>query len=180
MNSQISLPSWLHSLHGEQSRVADVLLTHLVGWGITALVFGLGFAAGYPWWVNVLLAVLAIDIAGGVVSNMTQGTNAYYSARPSKRVTFLRLHLIQPAVLMLLFPAELILTGLTAASALGVAFAINAAADRSRMKVQAISYATVALTLLLLFPADFSGLTLILVLYILKVALAFPVDWYKE
>lgn len=179
MQDVLSIPKWLHSLHGEHSTAADIAYTHVTGWGITALLFWLGIAAGYPLWFNLVLAVLAIDIAGGVISNVTRGTNDYYNARPRKRIVFLQLHIIQPAVLMLLFPSDILLISITSAATLATAFAINASGARNSMKAPAIALTTLAATLLVLIPAEFAGLSIILILYVMKVGLAFPVDWYK-
>ncbi|MCC5979736.1 MAG: hypothetical protein JJU21_16875 [Salinarimonas sp.] len=181
--STIAVPTWLHELHGTHSTRRDLALVHGCAWGVTALIAGLAVAEGLPPWKVALLALLVVDIAGGVVSNVTPGTNAHYNASRRARVVFLALHVLQPAVLIWLFPAWAGPVAGVAILTLLTAFAIEFAGRRASAAPVALSAAVGLIATILLAPAafgpaPFAGLQLIMVLYVLKVAVAFPVDWY--
>lgn len=44
------------------------------------------------------LVLLFLDISGGVIANLTAGTNAYYQSRPKARLVFIGIH-VQPLLL---------------------------------------------------------------------------------
>lgn len=181
----VAVPWWLHELHGTHSKRRDLALVQGCAWGVTALVAGLALAEGLALWAVVLLALLSVDIAGGVVSNVTPGTNAHYNASRRARVIFLALHVLQPATLIWLFPGWAAPIAGVAALTLATAFGIEAGGRRAAAAPVAIAAAVGLVALVLLAPAGFGpapfiGLPLILVLYVLKVAVAFPVDWHPD
>lgn len=181
----IAVPRWLHELHGTHSTRRDLAMVQGTAWGVTALVAGLAVADGLPLWTVALVALLVVDIAGGVVSNVTPGTNAHYGASRRSRINFLTLHVLQPTALILLFPDWAVpiagIAALTLATALGIEF-FGQRAGAAPVAVAA-AVGLIALTLVGpagFGPAPFLGLPIILVLYVLKVAVAFPVDWYPN
>jgi hypothetical protein len=178
--NRIEIPSFLHELHGEISNRRDVALTHITAWGITGVTVWLSLQAGHPLWVTLLMAFLMIDIAGGVVSNFTRGTNNYYAAHPRKRIIFLLLHVIQPGLLALMFPDQAFLILGVMAYTLPISFWLDDRRNPGFQRSTAPFFAIIGITGVLLLPIEFSGLQLILVLYILKLILAFSVDWYRD
>ncbi|WP_372424533.1 hypothetical protein [Salinarimonas chemoclinalis] len=179
----IEVPKWLRELHGTRSTRRDLVLVQGCAWGVTALVAALAFAEGLPLWAVALLALLVVDIAGGVVSNVTPGTNAHYNRSRRARVVFLALHVLQPAALVWLFPGWAVPVAGIAVLTLVTAFGIEAQGRRAAAAPVAVSAAVGLVALIMLAPAAFGtapflGLPLILVLYVLKVAVAFPVDWH--
>lgn len=182
---RIAVPRWLHDLHGTHSTRRDLALVQGCAWGVTALVAALALAQGLPPWAVALLALLAVDIAGGVVSNVTPGTNAHYNASRRARIVFLALHVLQPAALVWLFPGWAVPIAGVAALTLATAAGIEARGRRAAAAPPAVAAAVGLIALILLAPAGFgpapfAGLPLILVLYVLKVAVAFPVDWHPD
>ena len=179
----VAVPRWLHALHGTHSTRRDLALVQGSAWGVTALVAALAITEGMTLWAVALLALLVADIAGGVVSNVTPGTNAHYNASRRARLVFLALHVLQPAALIWLFPSWGVLIIAVAALTLATAFGIELRGRRADAAPVAVAAAVGAIALILLAPAafgpaPFQGLSLILVLYVLKVAVAFPVDWH--
>ena len=59
---------------------------------------------GLPVWKSILLFILYADIAGGVISNFSTSTKDYYRTNESLRLPFILLHLIHPALFILIFP----------------------------------------------------------------------------
>ena len=59
---------------------------------------------GLPVWKSILLFILYADIAGGVISNFSSSTKDYYRTNKSLRLTFILMHLIHPALFILVFP----------------------------------------------------------------------------
>ena len=184
-SSVIAVPKWLHELHGTHSTRRDLALVQGCAWGVTALVAALAFADGLPLWTVALLALLVVDIAGGVVSNVTPGTNAHYNASRRARVVFLALHVLQPAALIWLFSGWAAAIVAVTVLTLATGFAIEFRGRRADAAPVAVASAVAVISLIVLAPAvvgpaPFIGLPLILVLYVLKVAVAFPVDWHPN
>lgn len=182
-SSLVAVPWWLHELHGTRSTRRDLALVQGCAWGVTALVAALALAEGLPLWAVALLALLVVDIAGGVVSNVTPGTNAHYNASRRARVVFLALHVLQPAALIWMFPEWAAVIMAVTVLTLATGFGIEFRGRRADAAPVAVASAVAVISLIVLAPAvvgpaPFIGLPLILVLYVLKVAVAFPVDWH--
>jgi hypothetical protein len=103
-NKKIRVPKYLHELHGESPDIFTLIGTYLASLisGILAIVFTKSL--GLPVWKSVLLFVLYADIAGGVISNFSSSTKDYYRNNKSLRLPFILMHLIHPALFILLLP----------------------------------------------------------------------------
>ncbi|MCC5914007.1 MAG: hypothetical protein JJU46_06495 [Balneolaceae bacterium] len=178
--NKIKIPKLLHELHGELSNWRDVGLTHMAAWGLTVLMVWLSVCSGHPIWITVLLAILTVDIAGGVVSNFTKGTNNYYEQYPQKRVVFLLLHIIQPALLSMMFPDQVFLILAVMAYTLSISIWLDGSRKFEFPKSVSPFLTIVGITGLVIMPIEFIGLQLLLILYITKLILAFSVNWYKS
>ena len=103
-NRKIKVPKYLHELHGEYPDIFTLIVTYLASIisGILAIIFtyNLGLSA----WKSILLFILYADIAGGVISNFSSSTKDYYRTNKSLRIPFILMHLIHPALFILLFP----------------------------------------------------------------------------
>lgn len=178
--NHLKIPNFLHELHGDLSNWRDVGLTHTAAWGITGVMVWLSIHEGHVLWMTVLLAFLMVDIAGGVVSNFTRGTNNYYSKHPQKRTVFLLLHVIQPGLLAFMFPDVAFLVLGVMAYALPVSFWLDDKRGSIFPKTAASFFTILGISAILLMPIEFVGLQLLLILYITKLILAFSVDWHGE
>jgi hypothetical protein len=103
-NKRIKVPKFLCELHGEYPDIFTLLGTYLASIisGILVIVFTNNL--GLPVWKSILLFILYADIAGGVISNFSSSTKAYYRINRRLRLPFILLHLIHPALFCLLFP----------------------------------------------------------------------------
>ncbi len=87
--------------HGESPTRTDYVLTYGVAilGAVAAVLLGGG---GWTLIQQVVVFVIAVDILGGVVANVTRSTNTWYHQRSRRLgVIFILLHIIQPVVLML-------------------------------------------------------------------------------
>ena len=103
-NKRIKVPKYLHELHGESPDIFTLIGTYLASIisGILAIVFTNNL--GLPVWKSIILFVLYADIAGGVISNFSSSTKDYYRTNKSHRLPFILMHLLHPALFILLFP----------------------------------------------------------------------------
>jgi hypothetical protein len=88
-------------LHGERPSAGGLILTYTVAI-FAALVVVVRPAARpslFLWWEIAIAALVAADLAGGVVANFTESTNHFYARKKRLRVIYLLLHLLYPLVL---------------------------------------------------------------------------------
>lgn len=187
----VKIPKWLHELHGEQSNWRDIGTVHLLAWASAVYVFLL--VGG---WAGALLAFLMVDIAGGVVANVTRGTNDHYATRPRHRIVFLCLHMVQPALLILLLPVSAPVVAAVAIWTLLGAGLLECLRrqghERTLSAPIATAWAVAGISVLVtsggaaaMMPETqvdaepmTRGVDLLLILYMLKLLPAFSVDWH--
>lgn len=96
----IKIPKFFHEILGEFQTISSLVV-------IALFVLISGFAIGilgYDEWTRLPLAkqivtwFLCLDISGGVVANLTKGTDIFYAKHPRKRWIFIAIHL-QPIIL---------------------------------------------------------------------------------
>ncbi|WP_157488259.1 hypothetical protein [Dyadobacter crusticola] len=98
---EVSIPPALWKLHGKKAYQTELILTYLLA--ILVMLFNLAFSRSLPVWKIVILAVLSIDIGGGVVSNFTKSTIRYYREHHLSPHAFVWSHLLQSALLLGIF-----------------------------------------------------------------------------
>lgn len=176
-NQALRMPKWLHELHGERSNWPDIAAVHVVAWTLGISIFWLeGGLAG------ALLAFLMIDIAGGVVANVTRGTNDYYAQRPRHRTVFLSLHVIQPLLLIVFLSPPVVpvalVTGWTLFGAVLLETLRRRGHERTLSAPIATAWAVCGIAGLVMAGGMDQGIELLLILYMLKLLPSFSVDWY--
>lgn len=101
----IKVPKVLHEIHGEESTIAALAGTYaagiLLGLIVIALTRDLEQTAS-----RVVLFLMALDIGGGAVSNLTRGTSDYYEKRHGLRWMFILVHLGYAALFYLFLPGD--------------------------------------------------------------------------
>lgn len=98
---KVNIPMWLWNLHGKTAYALDIVLVYTFAMAATAACIWL--SAELSFWQQCLLAVLAFDIAGGAISNFTEGTKAYYASKPGSAHTFIWAHSLHACILALVF-----------------------------------------------------------------------------
>ncbi len=176
LEQEITVPAALRELHGERATGTDLLLTY--GTGILTAAGVAAFAdLSLPPARWLVLNLLLVDIAGGVTANFTRGTNAYYAGRPGLRLVYILLHVVQPAVLLWLFPGQGGRLALFAGYTLLATFTVNAIPQYRYQRLGAGLLTTLGVLLLHLLALAPAVLTGLLTLYLLKLVLAFAVRW---
>lgn len=176
-DKKIQVHKFLVELFGRVITAFDLLAIIISSISFAGLTLLLKWNADISNFKLVILTILALDIAGGVVANFTKGTNNYYSESLRKRYLFVFFHLLQPSILIWIFPNDLL-------AILGASlFTLTSSIIVLNIKKQ-YNQRIIAVTLLLfsIFLSTFlnysDSLTkLIMELFSLKLILAFSVNW---
>ncbi|CAM4311277.1 hypothetical protein BAMA_23015 [Bacillus manliponensis] len=96
-NDKVRIPKFFYELFGGEQFKSE--LTIIITFTIfSATVVGLltiDYWSTLKWYQQLVLFLLYIDIAGGVIANLTYGTDIHYHKSPVARWTFIAIH-VQP------------------------------------------------------------------------------------
>jgi hypothetical protein len=176
-DKKIQVHKFLVELFGRVTTAFDMLAIIISSISFAALTLLLKWDTDISNFKLVILTVLALDIAGGVIANFTKGTNNYYSESLRKRYMFVFFHLLQPSILIWIFPNEFL-------AILGVSlFTLASSVIVLNIKKQ-YNQRIIAVTLLLfsLFLSTLLNYSdpltkMIMQLFSVKLILAFSVNW---
>jgi hypothetical protein len=180
--TMITIPRFLHELHGERTTRAALVSTYTaVLAGVLVVLFVPAAGPGSTtWWRVALTALLAADLFGGVVSNFTPATDHYYGVRPRLRLIFLAAHVIHPALLYLAVDGDwlpwVIVGGYTVASA----FAVNAVRRRAVQEPLAAALVALGILLVTAVPSVRPALAWFTPVFLVKLVLGFAVRRPEE
>lgn len=174
---KIEVHKFLRELFGRETTTFDLLAIIISSGSFAGLILMIKWNADITVIKKIILTILALDIGGGIVANFTTGTNIYYAESLRKRYIFVLFHLLQPSILIWIFPSELI-------AILGVSlFTLTSSIIVLRIKKH-YNQRIIAVTLLLLsiFLSTFLNYTdpltkMIMQLFSIKLILAFSVNW---
>jgi len=178
MKNTIQIPKMLHEIHGEISNVRDISITHVIAIVSTVMVLMLG-GQSLSFIQQILLGILTYDLVGGVVANFSYSTSVYYAAQPRKRMGFIALHLLQPTLLSFVFQEDILIVISMSAYILFSSIVVNGMKSANRQVMTGAFFSILGITLLQL-PL-FMGtpiLEFLLVIFLLKLPLAWAVRWY--
>ncbi|WP_444684515.1 hypothetical protein [Alkalicoccus luteus] len=176
----IRIPAFFHEILGEvQSKTA--LLVIMLFTGTIVLLAGV---FGYVTWSQLafvkqlVLFVLLIDIAGGVVANVTPGTDRFYGGSARRRWVFIAIH-VQPIILAWALELPLMIgIGLWAFTT-ACAVLLNVMREQQEQPLVAFALAGIGFMLI-----AFSGIAPlaagIFLLYVCKVLISFSISFTKE
>jgi len=125
----------------------------------------------------VILAALALDLAGGVVANFTKGTNTYYAERPKTRYVFIGFHVVQPLLFAWIFPSDVIGIALISVYTLIAVALINNMGDYLRQRVLGAFLLVLGLTTSFVVGILQPVVHIMLMLFMVKLIMAFAVRW---
>ena len=176
-NKKIQVHKFLGEVFGRETTTFDLLAIIISSVSFAVLTLFVKWNADITIIKKIILTILALDIGGGVVANFTTGTNNYYAESLRKRYLFVLFHLLQPSILIWIFPSELI-------AILGVSlFTLTSSIIVLNIKKQ-YNQRIVAITLLLLSLILSTLLSytdpltkMIMQLFSIKLILAFSVNW---
>lgn len=167
----------LHELFGRETTKFDLILILIGSITLTVVTQLMNFGADLSLIKKIILAFLTLDIGGGVIANFTDGTNNFYAESLKKRYAFIVVHVLQPAVLSWIFPNNGISIFTFTLFTLMCAVIVTSIKQYATQKVVAAT--TLLLGVMLTFLLNFSSETLhlILLIYSIKLILAFSVNW---
>lgn len=164
-------------IHGEHFTIYDVVLTYAGGLAVACMLI-ISSQTSLDMLPLLALCVLALDIGGGTIANLTDSTSKFYAARASLRWVFIGLHVIQPSLLAWIFPDAVLFIGCVTAFVLTSSALVNGLSGKQVQKLAAMFALIVAVAGVVLFGQAMSpAVKLILILFGIKLILAFPVDW---
>lgn len=103
VNKTINIPKSLWKLHGKEAYKSDLILTYLLA--IIVMIFNMLNIKDLALWEIIIVAVLSVDIGGGVISNFTKGTINYYRESDLSPHLFVWFHALQTLALMFVYNA---------------------------------------------------------------------------
>lgn len=143
-NKAVNIPKSLWKLHGKQSYKNDLILTYLLA--IIVMLFNILTIKELTLWEIIVIAVLSVDIGGGVISNFTKGTINYYRESDLSPHLFVWFHALQTLALMFIYsefyiPVLLIMVTAMTGASIAVVFRKNA----FQLQISAFFFALVVL-----------------------------------
>ena len=175
--NRYSIPKVLHEFHGKQATLYDLLATYGAGTIAAGTVLFL-LPTTTELWHQILLAVLALDIGGGVVANFTQSTTRYHWHRPRLRLLFIvPFHLIHPVLLMMVFPNLTFPIACNGMYIIAAALGINGIAGYKEQRIVAPLLLVGALALNAVSFSEGGVASLLLTLFGFKLIVAYAVRW---
>jgi membrane glycosyltransferase len=176
-NKKIQVHKFLFELFGRETTTFDLLAIVISSFSFAGLTLILKWNANISIIKIIMLTVLSLDIAGGVVANFTTGTNNYYAESLRKRYLFVLFHLLQPSILIWIFPSELIaILGVSLFTLTSSIIVLNIKKQYNQ-RIVAISLLLLSLILSTLLPYTDPLTQIIMHFFSLKLILAFSVNW---
>lgn len=172
---EINVPKALQELHGEKSMLSTIIMVYFAGIiAASVFIFAL-LPLKLPVWKYILIAVLMIDIAGGVVANLSTPTNQYYQKNRKLRIVFLSLHFIQPLVFFIIFPDFLAFFVFLFIYTIACAIIVNAFKNKELQQNIAAIFVVAGVVLTFLFKIEPIILYSVAPLFMTKLILGFSV-----
>jgi hypothetical protein len=103
----LKIPSWFRPLHGYSASAGELALVYLtaVAFASLVLISIQDRLAGLSVLQVTVLVLVSLDLAGGAVANLSQGTRAYWRSRnTSLRLLFLAVHVVHGIAIAFVFP----------------------------------------------------------------------------
>ncbi len=182
MKGSISIPKFFHELFGTHQQKPELILILL--FTVLATLSTAWITAPYwvelKWYQNLVLWLLFLDIAGGVVANLSTGTNNHYNEHPKARWIFIAVH-IQPLIIAAVLQSPLLIAIIIWLYTLLSACLINSL--REKIYHRLLAGALYATALIVFVLSDLSLpllIALIYLLYMMKVIYSFSVNHTEE
>lgn len=175
LNREIKIPKVLRELHGEKATLSSLILVYLAAFAISAIALTQFIPLMLPLWKLILATVVFLDIGGGVVANLASSTNQYYQQNPKLRLIFLATHVLQPLLLMVVFPQNTAYFVFVLIYTLGSSFFINLIKDRELQQNTAAVLVSIGICQSFLFPLPIPFLYAFAPLFMVKLMFGFSV-----
>ena len=176
-NKKIQVHKFLGEVFGRETTTFDLLAIIISSVSFAVLSLFVKWNADITIIKKIILTILALDIGGGVVANFTTGTNNYYAESLRKRYLFVLFHLLQPSILIWIFPSELIaILGVSLFTLTSSIIVLNIKKQYNQ-RIIAITLLLLSLILSTLLSYTDQLTQIIMHFFSLKLILAFSVNW---
>jgi hypothetical protein len=176
-NKKIQVHKFLGEIFGRETTTFDLLAIIIGSVSFALLTLFVKWNADITIIKKIILTILALDIAGGVVANFTRGTNNYYAESLQKRYLFVLFHLLQPSILIWIFPNELLaVLGVSIFTLISSIIVLNVKKHYNQ-RIIAVTLLLFSLILSTLFNYTDPLTKMIMQLFSIKLILAFCVNW---
>jgi len=182
MKKVILIPKFFHELFGTEQRLSELIL--ILIFTVTAtLVTALStttYWQSLSGFQNFVLWLLFLDISGGVVANLSFGTNNHYKELPKGRWLFIAVH-IQPLILAAVLQSPMLIAIVIWLYTVLSASLINCLRQKIYHRLLAGALYSFAIIGYVLSDISLpSPISLIYLLYMMKVIYSFSVDHSLE
>lgn len=177
----IKIHKFFHEILGETQRPIELLFIILFAVVVTTFLFFFyyDFLSTLPLLNQVFLLLLTIDIAGGVIANLTRGTDLYYAKRKNARLIFIAIH-IQPILIFLFTSLPLWIGFILWAYTIFCALILEWIKNHPSLKVFAGFDLFVGLIILFAFQSALTPFaSFLMILFLFKVLYSFSVNHYS-
>ncbi len=176
-NKKIQVHKFLFELFGRETTTFDLLAIVVAALSFAGLMLILKLNTNISNFKLIILTILALDIAGGVVANFTTGTTNYYAESLRKRYFFVLFHLLQPSILIWIFPNELqAILGISIVALISSIIVLNIKKQYNQ-RITAITLLVLSFILSILLNFYDPLTQLLMQLFSTKLILAFSVNW---
>jgi membrane glycosyltransferase len=176
-NYKIQVNKFLGELFGRETTTFDLLAVIISSVSFAGLTLLVKWNADITVIKKIILTILALDIAGGVVANFTTGTNNYYAESLRKRYLFVLFHLLQPSILIWIFPSDLLAILGVSLFTLTSSIIVLSLKKHYNQRIIAITLLLLSLILSTLLNYTDPLTKMIMQLFSIKLILAFSVNW---
>lgn len=176
-SNKIKVHRLLRELFGLETTRFDLLAIIISAVSFAALTLILNSNSAALATKAIVLIILALDIGGGAVANFTTGTNNYYAESLQKRYLFVVFHLLQPSVLIWIFPNELLaILGVSIFTLTSSLIVLNIKKNYNQ-RIIAVTLLLLSLILSTILNYTDPLAQVIMQLFSVKLILAFSVNW---
>ena len=176
-NKKIQVHKFLSEVFGRETTMFDLLAIIICSISFAILTIFVKWNADITITKKIILTILALDIGGGVVANFTTGTNFYYAESLRKTYLFVLFHLLQPSILIWIFPSELlVILGVSLFTLTSSIIVLNVKKQYNQ-RIVAITLLLLCLILSTLLNYTDTLSQMIMQLFSIKLILAFSVSW---
>jgi hypothetical protein len=176
-NKKIQVHKFLGEVFGRETTTFDLLAIIISSVSFAVLTLFVKWNADITIIKKIILTMLALDIGGGVVANFTVGTNNYYAESLRKRYLFVLFHILQPSILVWIFPSELVAISGVTLFTLTSSIIVLRLKSPNNQRIIAVTLLLVSLILATLLNYTDPLAQLIMQFFSIKLILAFSVNW---
>jgi hypothetical protein len=179
-NKKIQVHKFLSEVFGRETSMFDLLAIIICSISFAVLTLFVKWNADITITKKIILTILALDIGGGVVANFTTGTNFYYAESLRKRYLFVLFHLLQPSILIWIFPSDLIaILGVSLFTLTSSIIVLNIKKHYNQ-RIVAITLLLLSSILSTLLPYTERLTQMMMQFFSLKLIFSFSVNWFSN